>query len=79
MNSVNPGVVGTAIHLTAGVDPNDYPGMLETIGKIHPHGRCGESNEIVHAIAFLAKEKSSFITGACFLVDGGLSLKDTFS
>ncbi len=38
-----------------------------------PMGRFGEPEEIANAALFLACEESSFVTGAEFLVDGGIT------
>lgn len=38
-----------------------------------PVGRFAEPEEIAAAVAFLASDDSSFITGSSFLVDGGIS------
>ena len=38
-----------------------------------PIGRFGESKEIAQAVAFLASDESSFITGSTFVVDGGIT------
>src|SRR5262245_53917656 len=38
-----------------------------------PMGRFGEASEIAKAALFLASDESSFMTGATFLVDGGIT------
>jgi NAD(P)-dependent dehydrogenase (short-subunit alcohol dehydrogenase family) len=36
-----------------------------------PLGRVGEPEEVAEIILFLASDKSSYITGAVFTIDGG--------
>lgn len=38
-----------------------------------PIGRFGETKEIAQAVAFLASDESSFITGSSFVVDGAIT------
>jgi len=38
-----------------------------------PMGRFGEAKEMAYAVLFLASKESSYITGADFAVDGGIT------
>ncbi|MCF6278657.1 MAG: SDR family oxidoreductase, partial [Anaerolineales bacterium] len=40
--------------------------------KLTPMGRFGQPQDIANAVAFLAAEESSFITGVTLQVDGGM-------
>ena len=66
VNVVAPGFVLT--DLTAGLS-DDL--VQQTLGYI-PLGRWGEAQEIAHAVAFLASDRASYITGAVLQVDGGI-------
>lgn len=52
-----------------------YPVVLIEFAKMHPVGRVGQSLDVTDAIAFLANENASFITGICLPIDGGLTIK----
>lgn len=49
--------------------------VRKMIERITPLGRMGNAEDIANLVEFLCSEKSSFITGQSFVVDGGLSLK----
>ncbi len=46
--------------------------VIETCNRMHPLGRIGRPEEVANAIAFLASDWASFITGTALLVDGGM-------
>lgn len=48
-----------------------YKSFLEHCQKTHALGRAGNVNEVAAAIAFLASDAASFITGTQLPVDGG--------
>ncbi|RKZ14655.1 hypothetical protein DRQ53_11020 [bacterium] len=70
-NAVNPGVVRTNLHRNGGMSEDDYAGFVERSAQTHPLGRIGEPEEVAEMIAFLAGNRSAWITGECIAVDGG--------
>lgn len=50
----------------------DNPTALTKLGSFHPLERIAEASEIAEVIRFLCEEKSSFVTGASWSVDGGI-------
>ncbi|XP_054285723.1 3-oxoacyl-[acyl-carrier-protein] reductase FabG-like [Macrosteles quadrilineatus] len=71
VNSVNPGVIITELQKRGGVDEEAYKKFLERSKETHALGRPGNPQEVAEAIAFLAGEQSSFVTGVNLCVDGG--------
>lgn len=64
-NAVGPGYIKTPL-----LDELD-PEILEAIKSKHPMNRLGTSEEVAELVLFLCSEKSSFITGGYYLIDGG--------
>jgi NAD(P)-dependent dehydrogenase (short-subunit alcohol dehydrogenase family) len=70
VNALCPGPVETPLLLSIF---GDDPAALER-RRIHwPTGRLAKPAEIVQAALFLASDESSYVNGATFLVDGGLT------
>lgn len=71
VNAVNPGVTRTNLHRAGGMDEETYAAFLERSKTSHPLGRVGEPAEIADLIAFLASDRSGWITGETVAIDGG--------
>ena len=70
VNAVAPGTIWTERVRSLPDEPGGSE-YIEEIEKAHPMGRLGEPAEVARAIAFLASDEASFITGAILPVDGG--------
>jgi len=49
------------------------PTVLETVTAWYPLGRVGRPEDVTAALAFLASDEASWITGTTLTVDGGLT------
>ncbi|CAO1346282.1 unnamed protein product [Diamesa hyperborea] len=74
VNSINPAVIKTEFFRRLGMSDGDYEAFLEKENKIHALGRVGTVVETAHAIAFLASDHATFITGTHLAVDGGKNI-----
>jgi len=70
VNALCPGPVETPLLLSIF---GDDPAALERRRNHWPTGRLAKAREIVNGALFLASDESSYVTGATFLVDGGLT------
>ncbi|HEK1766278.1 TPA: 3-oxoacyl-ACP reductase FabG [Pseudomonas putida] len=69
VNSVNPGLVETEGVHASGFFAEDFRRSIEAIT---PLGRIGRPQDIAPAVAFLASDDASWITGETLIVGGGL-------
>lgn len=74
-NVIAPGVIDTPLtrNYASGMPGGETEG-LKTLANMHPVGRYAQPSEIAQAVAFLASDKASFITGVVLPVDGGLTM-----
>lgn len=64
-NLINPGTIRTRVW-------NGRPDDLARLERMYPLGRIGEPGDIAAAVAFLASDDASWITGITLPVDGGV-------
>ncbi len=66
INSIGPGYIVTPL-LTKSLDA----AAMKALEGMHPMGRLGTSEEVAELALFLNSDKSSFVTGSYYNVDGG--------
>jgi len=71
VNCVCPGAINTRVAQILGKGRADE--WRRVMGAAHPIGRMGEPDEIANTVTFLASDEASFITGASFVADGGVT------
>jgi NAD(P)-dependent dehydrogenase (short-subunit alcohol dehydrogenase family) len=73
VNAVAPAVVKTKFATML------YEGRESEVVKDYPLGRLGDPADIAAAVAFLASDDASWITGQTVIIDGGLTLQGAFA
>lgn len=68
VNAVNPGMVETEGTRAAGIPESDF---RRDVQSKTPLGRIGRVDDIAPAVAFLASEEASWITGETLIIAGG--------
>lgn len=75
VNTVSPGTIDSPMlhdFLAAQSSPDR---LRRAFDEMHPIGRVGTIEEVANVFLFLASDESSFVTGANYQVDGGISVK----
>jgi len=74
VNSLSPGPIDTpALETTTGLTAEQAKEAAAQFATQVPMGRRGVPDEIASAVAFLASDESSYITGIDLAVDGGMA------
>jgi meso-butanediol dehydrogenase / (S,S)-butanediol dehydrogenase / diacetyl reductase len=71
VNCVCPGAIDTPLlQRSFGI-----PGFVDATRAAIPMGRLGRPDEMANVVLFLASDLASYVTGAAFVADGGLTAK----
>jgi glucose 1-dehydrogenase len=68
VNNVAPGAIATPINTAL---LNDKPKLNALLAKI-PLGRLGKPEDVAGLVTYLASDEASYVSGATFVIDGGL-------
>lgn len=69
VNAICPGIVRT--DLTAALTADED--FMAEWRRLVPMGRAADPEEMASAVAFLASDDASYVTGHCLVVDGGVT------
>ncbi len=70
-NALCPGFIDTPFNAGFETQMGGRHKLEEYVAETIPMGRFGTVEEIADGIVFLASDRSSFMTGAAFVIDGG--------
>jgi 3-oxoacyl-[acyl-carrier protein] reductase len=70
VNAICPGTIRTEVW-----EPilRERPNLMTEIGRHYPLGHVGEPEDIAAMALYLASDEAKFVTGAAFVVDGGIT------
>jgi NAD(P)-dependent dehydrogenase (short-subunit alcohol dehydrogenase family) len=70
VNAICPGTIQTEVW-----EPilRERPNLMTEIGRHYPLGHVGEPDDVASMALYLASDEAKFVTGAMFVVDGGIT------
>ncbi|HEY7081044.1 MAG TPA: SDR family oxidoreductase, partial [Nitrososphaeraceae archaeon] len=74
VNLVAPGAIDTDMNTILRNNKSE----LESVLKLIPMGKVGSADDVANVVEFLASNKASYVTGASYFVDGGMTLYPSF-
>jgi len=72
-NAICPGWIMTQMSEDGFALANDPEKAMSDALARHPVGRFGKPEDIAEMVSWLASDKSAYVSGACFTVDGGMT------
>jgi NAD(P)-dependent dehydrogenase (short-subunit alcohol dehydrogenase family) len=73
-NAICPGFVKTELNRNLIDDAPDPMAKEREMASAYPLRRLGTSDDVAYAALYLASDASSWVTGACLMLEGGLTV-----
>lgn len=73
VNCIAPGTIESPLNVKVLERAPDPAGLRAGWERMHPIGRIGQPMEVAYGALFLACDESSFVTGQCLTIDGGMT------
>jgi NAD(P)-dependent dehydrogenase (short-subunit alcohol dehydrogenase family) len=74
VNSVSPGPTETEVMNKVGLDTTTLKSIMDVVIEKVPLKQMGSSEDVAKMVAYLSSDAAKFITGADFIMDGGMVL-----
>lgn len=74
VNSVSPGPTETEVMKKVGLDEATVKGIMDVVVDKIPLKEMGKAEDVAKMVSYLSSENAKFITGADFIMDGGMVL-----
>lgn len=73
VNSIAPGTIETPLNIKVLERSPDPAKLRAGWERMHPIGRLGQPVDVAYGALYLASDESSFVTGQCLTIDGGMT------
>lgn len=74
INAVSPGPINTPLFGKVGLDEPSLQGFATAMQNRIPLKRFGDAGEVAKLVAFLSTDDAAFISGAEYVIDGGVNI-----
>jgi NAD(P)-dependent dehydrogenase (short-subunit alcohol dehydrogenase family) len=75
VNVVSPSATDTGLFMSVAAQAADPNAIIEMVASRNPMHRLGTAAEVCDAVAFLASDRSTYISGTVIPLDGGMAAR----
>jgi NAD(P)-dependent dehydrogenase (short-subunit alcohol dehydrogenase family) len=75
VNVVSPSATDTGLFMQVASQAPDPDAIIEMVASRNPMGRLGTAAEVCDAVAFLASDQSTYISGTVLALDGAMAAR----